>query len=365
VSELQLKLNSHGDNGFELALDCTLPAHGVTAIYGASGSGKTTLLECIAGLRKAGPDSVIRLGDSHWQRDGNFTPPWQRRTGFVFQDARLLPHLNVEQNLDYAIARSATPPVIDKQQAIRWLELSQLLNQKPESLSAGQKQRVAIARALLSNPRLLLLDEPLANLDHQARRDCISYLQVVQRETGIPMLYVSHDIEEVSRIADYLLVLEGGRQLEQGPLLELCSRLDSRLSHEEHAAAIAQATLLQHDADFGLSELDIDGQILRVAQLPGQPGDNFRFRIPARDISICRSRPTDSSILNILEVQLTEVEATTDARVLLRMSIGEQHLLARITRKSANQLTLATGDKLYAQIKSVALLSEPLDPNHE
>ena len=362
MSGLALALRCSTGNGFSLDLDRELPNTGVTAIYGPSGSGKTTLLECVAGLRPADPDSRIHFRGRPWQTADVWVPPWRRRIGFVFQDARLFPHLNAGQNLDFALRRQQAPGAMDRTQVVERLQLEPLLAQMPATLSAGQRQRVAIGRALLSAPQLLLLDEPLANLDQLARRECLHYLQGLHRELELPMLYVSHDIEEVSQLADHLLMLEAGRALDQGPLLQLCSSLDTRLSHEERAAAIATGRIRRHDDSYGLSELDVEGQTLYVNRLPGPVGRTHRLRIPARDVSVCRERPEDSSILNILPVQLREIEETTGARVLLRLALGEQYLLARITRKSAVELGLAPGDALYAQIKSAALLSEPLEP---
>jgi molybdate transport system ATP-binding protein len=361
VSGLSLKLKCRGDDGFALQLDCTLPATGVTAIYGPSGSGKSTLLDCIAGLRAPHADSVIRLDSETWQAPDVMVPPWKRHIGYVFQDARLFPHLNVQQNLNYALARRATPGNIGLAQVVTWLELGELLLRATDTLSAGQKQRVAIGRALLSSPRLLLLDEPLANLDHAARQQCLRCLQRLSDELQLPMLYVSHDIEEVSQLADHLLLLDQGRLVEQGSLLELCSKLDTRLSHEEQAAAILTASVAQHDTAFALTELAVDGHSLFVNHLPHAPGQTRRVRIPARDVSVCRQRPLDSSILNILPVTLSEIENTDSARLLLRLSLGSQFLLARITRKSAVELQLKVGDPIYAQIKSAALLMEATD----
>jgi molybdate transport system ATP-binding protein len=236
-----------------------------------------------------------------------------------------------------------------------------LISRTTDTLSAGQKQRVAIGRALLSSPRLLLLDEPLANLDHAARQGCLRCLQRLSDELRLPMLYVSHDIEEVSQLADHLVLLDRGRLVEHGSLLNLCSRLDTRLSHEEQAAAILTASVTRHDTDFGLTELAVDGHPMFVNHLSHAPGQERRVRIPARDVSVCRQRPQDSSILNILPVTLCEIEATDTARLLLRLSLGSQFLLARITRKSAMELNLQVGDPIYAQIKSAALLMEATD----
>ena len=187
-------------------------------------------------------------------------------------------------------------------------------------------------------------------------------MQLLADKLNLPMLYVSHDIEEVSALADHILLLDQGRLIDQGSMLELSSRLDSRLSHQEQAAAILVGEISAQDDSFGLTEIAVAGQTLYVNHLDQPAGARRRVRIPARDVSICRSRPQDSSILNILPVTIAEIEACKDARLLLRLSLGEQHLLARITRKSADRLKLKTGDGVYAQIKSAALLSEANDP---
>lgn len=358
MNQLALRVRCPGDQGFELDVDCQIPDRGITAVYGPSGSGKSTLLDCIAGLRQADEGSEIRFRDQHWQDSTGPLPPWQRRIAYVFQDARLFPHLDVAGNLDFAEQRASTEPPAVRDTLVQWLELEALLPQMPDSLSAGQKQRVAIARALLSAPQLLLLDEPLANLDHRASARCLAYLQHLAAELDLPMLYVSHDIEEVSQLADHLLLLDGGQLVDQGSMLELCSRLDSRLSHEEQAAAIVLGTVNGHDPQFNLSHIDVEGQVLQVNHLEQPTGTSRRVRIPARDVSIARTRPEDSSILNILPVTVAEIENCSGARLLLRLALGSQFLLARITRKSAQRLDIKVGDSLFAQIKSAALLSE-------
>ncbi len=360
MSGLQIHIDCPGDQGFRLQVDCELPESGIIAVYGPSGSGKSTLLDCIAGLRQAEPGSTIGFRGDHWLGPNTNLPPWQRNVGYVFQDARLFPHLSVLGNLQYALNRRKRAGLeLDK--VVEWLALRELLERNPQALSAGQKQRVAIGRALLSAPRLLLLDEPLANLDHAASAELTGYLLRLARELDLPILYVSHDIEEVSQLADHLLLLENGAVAALGPFVELCSRLDTRLSQEEQAAAIALATVRDHDSDYGLTELDLEGYSLMVRQLPQAPGTGQRVRIPARDVSVCRERPGDSSILNILPVTLTEMEHSGGASLLLRLSLGNQYLLARITRKSATALQLREGDALFAQIKSAALLINPAE----
>ena len=364
MNGLALQIDCPGEEHFRLQVNCELPDTGVTAIYGPSGSGKSTLLDCVAGLRRPASGGLVRFRSEKWMTGDTFVPPWQRRVGYVFQNARLFPHLKVQQNLDYAFSRRAHTDGPGMQQVTRWLELEDLLQRSPAGLSAGQQQRVAIGRALLSAPQLLLLDEPLANLDHDASQQCLLYLQRLTQELKLPILFVSHDIEEVSQLADYLVLLENGKVMDQGSLLNLCGRLDTRLSHEEQAAAILLGTIGVDDPEFGLTELKVEGQTLLVGQQQWTPGQKRRLRVPARDVSVCREKPHDSSILNILPVTLTEIMAEGSARVLLRLALGSQFLLARITRMSATRLQLQVGDHLFAQIKSAALLMDSGD-HHE
>lgn len=358
MNSLLLDIRQPGEAAFHLEVQCELPGKGVTAIYGPSGSGKTSLLDCIAGLRVADPGSVIRFRDHDWQSPGKCLPAWRRNVGYVFQDARLFPHLSAAGNLNYAWRRrrSDNGPTIAKVSEL--LHLTDLLGQSPAHLSAGQRQRVAIGRALVSAPELLLLDEPLANLDHRSARQCLGYLQDLAGQLDLPMLYVSHNIEEVSQLADNLLLLEAGEVIAFGPTLDLCSALDNRLTEEEQAAAIAICTIASHDTEFALTELSLEGYPLFVGEIKQDAGNRRRLRIPARDVSVCRQRPANSSILNILPVTLEQMRDSGEARVMLRLAVGSQHLLARITRKSAHQLNLQPGDALFAQVKSAALLME-------
>ncbi|MEZ5568996.1 MAG: molybdenum ABC transporter ATP-binding protein [Halioglobus sp.] len=362
VSGLSLDIHCAGERDFSLQLRCVIPSDRITAVCGPSGSGKTTLLDCVAGLREPGANGHIHFNGRRWHESGRTLPAWQRNIGYVFSDARLFPHLDVAGNLAYASARSAGRAGPSEQDVIAWLELRPLLAQRPHTLSGGQRQRVAIARALLSAPQLLLLDEPLANLDDAASQHCLRCLQRLAGELALPMLYVSHAIEEVTQLADELLLLDAGRLAEHGSLLQLSGRIDTRLAQDERAAAILSAHILRHDDAFGLTELQVEGQTLYVNHLPQAPGSARRVRIPARDVSLCRHRPDDSSILNILPVTVRELQHTQGAHTLVRLALGSQYLLARITRKSALGLRLARGDQLFAQIKSAGLLMEANDP---
>ncbi len=358
MNTLNLNLSHQGANGFSLNINCNLHVSGVTAIYGRSGSGKTTLLNIIAGIQTAASGSTIIFAGDTWQSDSKLVPPWERHIGYVFQDARLFPHLDVRGNLKFALNRRGTRGQLPFDEVVAWLGLSELMSRLPEQLSGGQAQRVAIGRALLRGPEMLLMDEPLANLDHTAREECLYYLRRLRGSLDLPILYVSHDIEEVSQIADNLLLLDNGEVEAYGSLIDLCSSLDTRLSHEEQAAAILTGTVQCHDTQFDLSEILVDDETLFVSHIDAVIGQQQRLRIPARDVSICRIKPKDSSILNIIPVEIVEVETTKGSRVLLRLAMGSQYLLARITRKSAEALQLAVGDKVFAQIKSAALLSD-------
>ncbi len=356
MSEIALRLSlSRGE--FSLAVDTRLPGNGVTGIYGASGSGKTSLLSCIAGLLRGEPGTHIQVNGDLLDNEDLCLPPQDRGVAYVFQDARLFPHLDVAGNLDYALRRRrrAGP---DTGQVSEWLGLQDLLTRHSAELSRGQQQRVAIARALLSGPRLVLMDEPLANIDTAGRRELLARLARLRRELDVPMIYVSHDMAELAELADHLLVLNHGQVTSEGPLLELSSRLELALSHEEQAAAVVRAEIAEHDPAYGLTRLDFEAQELWVNQLAMPAGTPLRLRLPARDISLCRERPQHTSILNLLATRVTDIESSGASRVLVRLAVGEQFLLARITRKSVDALALRVGESLYAQVKSVALLND-------
>lgn len=356
MSRLRLQLDQQYANGFRVQLDTEIPLRGITAVFGPSGSGKTTVLDCIAGINGQTGASTLSFDDEIWQDRSAHTPTWRRGLAYVFQDARLFPHLSVAENLNYAATRGR-PGGLGQDRVSALLEIDELLPSAPESLSAGQQQRVAIARALMSNPRLLLLDEPLANLDQPAAQRCLNCLARISRETELPMLYVSHQIEEIHAIADRLLVMEKGLLVAAGPLLELAGRLDTAIAQAESAAALLSVEVGEKDTHYGLTELRVDDQSLWVAA-DSLHGARRRLRVPARDVSVCREPPGSSSILNILPVTLREIREVSEAHCLLRLEIAEQHLLARITRRSRDELSLVEGDQLYAQIKSTALLGD-------
>ena len=285
---IEIDLTLSRASGFRLEVDTRLSGSGVTGIYGPSGSGKTSLLNCLAGLLPAAPGSRLTMGGQTLQEGEHILPPHQRDIACVFQDARLFPHLSVAGNLDFAWQRRRRDGA-DTAQVVEWLGLAPLLDRRPQQLSRGQQQRVAIARALVNAPRLLLLDEPLANIDRTGRRQLLSRLAQLQRELGIAMIYVSHDMAELAVLAEHLLLMSDGRIEAEGPLAALSSQIDLSLAHEEQAAALVRAEIRHHDDRYELTELSMAGHALYVTRLPDPPGTAVRLRLPARDISLCRN----------------------------------------------------------------------------
>ena len=345
---------------FTLDLDLTLPARGVSAIVGPSGSGKTTLLRCVAGLEKA-DQALIEINGNCWQdsQHGLWLPPHKRALGYVFQEASLFDHLSVHGNLDYGRRRSAEP-ASDKQaaQIIKLLGIGHLLQRSTTGLSGGERQRVGIARALLTNPRLLLLDEPLTALDPQRKADILPYLGRLHAELDIPLLYVSHSPDEVARLADHLVLLENGTLRASGPLQTLLPRLDLPMAHSDDARSVLHGQVSACDDRYQLLELTLAGSVLKLrvphAALP--LGQQVRVAVQARDVSLALEKPQHSSVLNQLPARIEAIEpGNHPAQTLVRLALGDNALLARVTRYSADQLQLQPGLDVWVQIKAVAL----------
>lgn len=335
-----------------------LPARGVSALFGRSGVGKTTFLRLLAGLER-GRGTLFACGEC-WQDDARsvFVPTEQRRVGYVFQEASLFPHLSVRGNLDYALKRRAHfRPELDEAPILGILELDRLLHRAPNSLSGGERQRVALARALLSAPRILLLDEPLAALDDSRKAEVLPYLERLRDELSIPMVYVSHSVDEVARLADWLVLLDGGRVVRAGALGEVMSRLDSPLSHGDQAGVVIVARVGVHDRMHHLTRVEFPGGALWVSLLQKPVGALVRARVLARDVSIALREPGPSSILNVMPARVCAVsdEGPDRVNVALEVGDGKTALLARVTRRSLEALSLGPGAAVYAQVKSVAL----------
>ena len=345
--------------GFALHADLNVFAHGIIALFGPSGSGKTTLLRCIAGLEPAAK-GALQVKDEVWQDGAAFLPVYRRPLGYVFQEASLFPHLSVRQNLEYGLKRiSPGGRRVQLEQAVEWLGLHKLIGRdSPAGLSGGERQRVAIARALLTSPRLLLMDEPLSALDAASKREILPYLERLHGELEIPMIYVSHALDEVARLADQLVLMEQGRVIASGALNEVLGRLDMPTAHLDDAGAMIEASVAEHDEEYHLTRLDFYGGSLWVSKVERAIGSMARARVLARDVSIATAMPQGSSISNILEARIEEIRDEAPDRVNLRMSVGSrQLLLSRITRRSCDQLGLIPDMKVFAQVKSVALIA--------
>ena len=351
---------------FTLDVDLQLPDRGITALFGPSGCGKTTALRVIAGLERA--SGRVALGAEVWQDDASnrWLATHQRPLGYVIQEAALFPHLSVRRNLDYGRQRCG-PAAQDFALAavVDLLGIGALMDRRPATLSGGERQRVAIARALATAPQLLLMDEPLAALDAQRKAEILPYLERLHVELALPIVYVTHAMDEVARLADHLVLLDAGRVLAAGPLTELLARPDLPLARQDDAGVVIAATLAEHDRAYGLSRLSFAGGALWVGETAAAPGQAVRARVLARDVSVSRQRPQQTSVINVLPVQLESLTADRST-ALLQLVVGPPgqrgapgtpvRLLARITRRSAEALALQPGDALFAQIKGVALM---------
>ena len=343
-------------SGFSLDVDLSLPGSGVTALFGASGSGKTTLLRAMAGLERV-PQGRLVVGGEVWQDETVFLPPHRRPLGYVFQEASLFPHLSVRANIEYGRRRSARG--LDAQaldRSVEMLGIAALLARYPDRLSGGERQRVAIARDLAVGPRLLLMDEPLAALDAPRKAEILPYLERLHAESRIPILYVSHQFDEIARLADHLVLLDAGRVVASGALAELSTRLDLPLAQALDAEAVIEARVAAHDMDFHLTRLAFSGGTLQLPYHAAPIGQTVRVMVRARDVSLTLEAQQGTSILNILPARVVALADAGPAQVSLRLAVGEDFMLARITRKSAQQLDLKPGSAVFAQVKGVAIV---------
>ncbi len=343
--------------GFTLDVDLRLPGQGVSALFGPSGCGKTTCLRAIAGLERA--QGRVEINGQVWQDDATATwlPTHRRQLGYVFQEASLFPHLSVRRNMEYGLRRlPARERRVSLDQAVQLLGLAPLMERAPQTLSGGERQRVAIARALAASPHMLLMDEPLAALDAARKAEVLPYLERLQRSLDIPVLYVSHSIDEVARLAGHLVLIEQGRVRAQGPTAPMLARLDLPLAHGEGAAALVDAVVASHDATDHLLTVRFGGGELRlVSTREHAPGSRVRLRVPARDVSLSRTRAEDSTILNVLPARITQIAPDGPGQVAIALDCAGTPLLARVTRHSSEALALRVGEALFAQVKGVAL----------
>ena len=355
---------------FQLDVNVAFEVTGLVAIFGRSGSGKTSLVNLLAGLLR--PDRGRIAVDGRLLFDDARRldlPPERRRLGYVFQEHRLFPHLTVRDNLLYGRRRvpraergTAAVGRVGFERVVELLGLPALLQRRPRDLSGGEKQRVALGRALLAAPRLLLMDEPLAALDQPRKEEVLPFIEALRDELGIPIVYVSHSMDEILRLADSMVLMSDGRAVAHGPLEDLTSRLDLRpLTGRYEAGAVIAVTVAGLDLTYGLSELRFAGGILRVPRLEAPIGSRLRLRIRARDVSLALTPPSGISIQNVLPAVVaaigTEGEPGADGspQVDVRLDLGGAALWSRITRRALTELALAPGTPVHALIKTSAI----------
>lgn len=355
-----IRIRFEGQFGrFMLDVALELPGRGVSVLFGGSGSGKTTLLRCIAGLERVARGALSVNGEV-WQDDALqvFMPAHRRAVGYVFQDAALFPHLTVRRNLEFGLKRiPETERRVPLEQAVDLLNIRPLLTRYPSRLSGGEQQRVAVARALLSSPRLLLMDEPLAALDIPLKREILPYLERLHDELNIPMLYVTHSPDELVKLGDHLVMLDGGRVTGHGPLMSMLTRLEGLSGFTEEPGVIVKARVVSHDPVARLTRLEFSGGHLLIPLGTTAIGQRLRCRVLPADVSLTLTRATDTSVLNVLPARVMNLEVRYDsAHVMVQLDVCGTVLFARITRYSCERLELRPGLCVYAQIKAVTFL---------
>jgi molybdate transport system ATP-binding protein len=352
-----LEVSVSGEAG-EFRLEAGFEAgSGITALFGHSGAGKTTILKMIAGMSRPKTGRIVAGGRVLFDGGAGIDlPPQRRQVGFVFQDGRLFPHLSVRRNLTYARwagKRRATRPF---EEVVALLGLESHLDRSPATLSGGERQRVAIGRALLSDPAILLMDEPLSSLDQARRLEILPYIEAIRDETAIPIVYVSHEIDEVARLADTVVVLEQGRMLAAGPAAEIFGRLDlgDTLGRQE-AGALVEGTVREVEPEYGVALIDVEGARLELVGEGFSAGEAIRLRIRARDVALAMREQPGLSIRNQLPCVVREIAIVDPAFVEIALELGAQRLRSRITRKSADEMGLAPGRQVVALLKAVSV----------
>lgn len=345
---------------FGLDAAFTAPPSGVTALFGPSGCGKTTVLRCIAGLQRL--DGFCAIDGDVWQNQNSFRPTHERPIGYVFQEASLFAHLPVRKNLLFGAPRPGAGRVDEKigfDEVVELFGISHLLDRAPANLSGGERQRVAIGRALLSQPKLLLMDEPLAALDSATKSEILPFLERLHERLSLPVVYVSHDMAEVERLADHLVLMEHGWVIASGPLRDLQSDPDLPLARGSDAAVTLDAVVESFDSAYGLATLGVDGARFLVPVPDADVGARYRLRVGASAVSLSRELPQQSTILNVATGRILGATPLGGQEMTVLIGLREDgsgaRLLARITRRSWDVLQLAVGMSVFAQVKGVAL----------
>lgn len=344
----------HSFGTFALDVAFKIERAGVTALFGPSGAGKTSVINAIAGLLHPQEGRVVINGRVVLDTAaGIFVPARERRAGYVFQDARLFPHMSVASNLRFGWRRAPVPAGESEiARVVDLLGLSHLLTRSPRALSGGEKGRVALGRALLSSPDILLLDEPLAALDAARRSEIFPYLERLRDETKLPMFYVSHNVDEVARLADEIVVLRNGNSVAQGSVFDLLTRIEDETDIHP-MGAVLDARIESHRVADGLSLLSFDGGTLIVSQIARAAGSRVRVRVRAEDIMLAREEPRAISANNVLPATVSAIRVGEGPHAEVQLACGTARLVARITRASAARLALGPGAPVFAVIKSV------------
>ncbi len=358
---IEASLQLRRAEGFALDVALNLPERGVSVLFGPSGCGKTTVLRALAGLEHA--RGRVALGQEVWQDEaqGVFVPTYKRALGYVIQEAALFPHLSVQANVEYGRRRiAASEQRIPLDKAVQLLGIGPLMQRRPSTLSGGERQRVAIARALATSPRLLLMDEPLAALDGNRKAEVLPYLDALPAHFGIPIVYVTHSLDEVARLAHHLVLMDQGRVVTAGPLADVMSRLDVPTARGEGAGVVLEVVVVERDEDWQLARLQAGGaeRFSLWARDHGHAvGHAVRVRVLARDVSLTQERQEGTSIGNQMLGTVEEIAADEhQALALVRVRVGTLPVVARLTRRSAHALQLAVGQPVWVQVKTVALM---------
>ncbi|GAB6053233.1 hypothetical protein JCM17960_20530 [Magnetospira thiophila] len=346
--------------GFDLDAAFSAPGRGVTTLFGPSGCGKTTVLRCLAGLHRAA-SGRLTVNGAIWQDDNIFLPPHRRPLGYVFQDAALFAHLSVRDNLLYGRKRLKTDSYrVSFEDTVDLLGLGDLLGREVVHLSGGERQRVGIGRALLTDPQLLLMDEPLAALDALSKRDILPYLEALHDALSIPVVYVSHDFDEVSRLADHMVWMNDGRVAFVGELSDFLAQPEAPVVRGGQSGAILNGQIQGAPDSDGLIRIAVRGGHLWAVADGQTGGDHCRLRIPAIGVTLAKTQPLETSVLNVLPCRIQSIDTLDAARVLVHLRLGLSgegaRLQSQITRRSLRTLDLRLGDPIYAAIKSVSLV---------
>ncbi len=344
--------------GLDLEYRFACETHGIVAVFGRSGAGKTSLIRMLSGLLRPDTGRIAVAGRTLFDSAGaTDVPPERRRLGYVFQEDRLFPHLSVHGNLTYGLKRAPRQERrIGLREVVALLGIEGLLKRRPGDLSGGEKQRVALGRALLANPRLLLMDEPLANLDQPRKDEVLPFIERLRDELAIPIVYVSHAMEEIVRLADAMVLISDGRAVAVGPVEELTSRFDLRpLTGRHEAGSVLETRVRGHDKVFGLSRLAFAGGQLVVPHVMLPLGTTLRVRVRARDVALALTPPADTSIQNILAARVTDLAREQGPLVDVLLDAGGAPLWARVTARACETLGLEPGREVYALIKALAV----------